>query len=304
MELRHLRYFVAVADEKNYTRAAERLHIAQPPLSRQVQQLEEELGVLLIEKGSRPLRLTEAGKFFHAHAQELLDKAADLKAMTQRVGKIDRKFAIGFVASTLYGLLPEIVRRFRNRFESVEISFHEMTTMEQLQALKEGRIDVGFGRLKSEDPAIRRIVLREEALIVALPVGHRLAALDEPLRLADLVQETLLVYPKAPRPSFADQVLATFMERNLVPQQVQEVRELQIAIGLVGAGQGIAIVPQSLQGMIRTDVVYRPLDDLKAVSPIIFSTRHMDRSPELVNMLEVIYEIYDELGIAHVKQAL
>ena len=92
MELRHLRYFVAVADEKNFTRAAERLHIAQPPLSRQVQQLEEELGVLLIEKGSRPLRLTEAGKFFHAHAQELLDKAADLKAMTQRVGKIDRKF--------------------------------------------------------------------------------------------------------------------------------------------------------------------------------------------------------------------
>ena len=304
MELRHLRYFVAVADEKNFTRAAERLHIAQPPLSRQVQQLEEELGVLLIEKGSRPLRLTEAGKFFHAHAQELLDKAADLKAMTQRVGKIDRKFAIGFVASTLYGLLPEIVRRFRNRFESVEISFHEMTTMEQLQALKEGRIDVGFGRLKSEDPAIRRIVLREEALIVALPVGHRLAALEGALKLADLVQETLLVYPKAPRPSFADQVLATFMERNLVPQQVQEVRELQIAIGLVGAGQGIAIVPQSLQGMIRTDVVYRPLDDLKAVSPIIFSTRHMDHSPELVNMLEVIYEIYDEFGIAHVKQAL
>ncbi len=304
MELRHLRYFVAVADEKNYTRAAERLNIAQPPLSRQIQQLEEELGVLLIEKGPRPLRLTEAGKFFHAHAQELLDKAADLKAMTQRVGKIDRKFAIGFVASTLYGLLPEIVRRFRNRFESVEISFHEMTTMEQLQALKEGRIDVGFGRLKSEDPAIRRIVLREEALIVALPVGHRLALADAPLKLSDVVQETLLVYPKTPRPSFADQVLATFKERNLVPQQVLEVRELQIAIGLVGAGQGIAIVPQSLQGMIRTDVVYRPLDDLRAVSPIIFSARHMDRSPELVNMLEVIYEIYDELGIAHVKQAL
>lgn len=304
MELRHLRYFVAVADEKNFTRAAERLHIAQPPLSRQVQQLEEELGVPLIEKGSRPLRLTEAGKFFHAHAQELLDKAADLKAMTQRVGKIDRKFAIGFVASTLYGLLPEIVRRFRNRYQTLDISFHEMTTMEQLQALKEGQIDVGFGRLKSEDPAIRRIVLREEALIVALPAGHRLSAVDGPLALSELARETLLVYPKSPRPSFADQVLATFRERNLVPQQVQEVRELQIAIGLVGAGQGIAIVPQSLQGMIRTDVVYRPLDDRQAVSPIIFSARHMDRSPELVNMLEVIYEIYDELGIAHVRQVL
>ena len=304
MELRHLRYFVAVADEKNFTRAAERLHIAQPPLSRQIQQLEEELGVVLIEKGSRPLRLTEAGRFFHAHAQELLDKAADLKAMTQRVGKIDRKFAIGFVASTLYGLLPEIVRRFRNRYQSLDISFHELTTMEQLQALKEGRIDVGFGRLKSEDPAIRRIVLREEALIVALPAGHRLSTSGDPVQLSELARETLLVYPKHPRPSFADQVLATFRERNLVPQQVQEVRELQIAIGLVGAGQGIAIVPQSLQGMIRTDVVYRPLDDRQAVSPIIFSARHMDRSPELVNMLEVIYEIYDELGIAHQKQTL
>jgi DNA-binding transcriptional LysR family regulator len=89
-----------------------------------------------------------------------------------------------------------------------------------------------------------------------------------------------------------------------VPQTVQEVRELQIAIGLVGAGQGVAVVPQSLQGMIRTDVVYRPLDEVTAVSPIIFSARHMDRSPELVNMLEVIYEIYEELGIAHVRHSL
>lgn len=304
MELRHLRYFVAVADEKNFTRAAARLNIAQPPLSRQIQQLEDELGVVLIEKGSRPLRLTEAGKFFHAHAQELLDRAVDLKAMTQRVGKLDRKFAIGFVASTLYGLLPEIVRRFRGRYQTLDISFHELTTVEQLQALKDGRIDVGFGRLKSEDPAIRRIVLREEPLIVALPVGHRLTAVERPLTLSEVAQEPLLVYPRQPRPSFADQVLAIFRDRMVAPHKVIEVRELQIAIGLVGAGQGIAIVPKSLQGMVRTDVVYRALDDRLAVSPIIFSVRQMDRSPELVNMLDVIYEIYDEMGIAHDKHTL
>jgi len=304
MELRHLRYFVAVADEKNFTRAAARLNIAQPPLSRQIQQLEDELGVVLIEKGSRPLRLTEAGKFFHAHAQELLDKAVDLKAMTQRVGKLDRKFAIGFVASTLYGLLPEIVRRFRGRYQTLDISFHELTTVEQLQALKDGRIDVGFGRLKSEDPAIRRIVLREEPLIVALPVGHRLTAVERPLTLSEVAQEPLLVYPRQPRPSFADQVLAIFRDRMVAPHKVIEVRELQIAIGLVGAGQGVAIVPKSLQGMVRTDVVYRALDDRLAVSPIIFSVRQMDRSPELVNMLDVIYEIYDEMGIAHDKHTL
>lgn len=304
MEMRHLRYFVAVADERNFTRAAERLNIAQPPLSRQIQQLEEELGVVLIEKGSRPVRLTEAGKFFHAHAQALLEQAGNLKAMTQRVGKIDRKFAIGFVASTLYGLLPEIVRRFRARYQTLDISFHEMATIEQIQALKDGRIDVGFGRLRTEDHAIRRILLREEALIVALPVGHRLSQVEGPLRLADVSQEALLVYPKQPRPSFADQVLAIFRERMLLPQKVIEVRELQIAIGLVGAGQGVAIVPKSLQGMIRTDVVYKPLDDPGAVSPIMFSVRLMDRSPELTNMLEVIYEIYDEMGIPHIKHLL
>ena len=304
MELRHLRYFVAVAEEKNFTRAAERLHIAQPPLSRQIQQLEEELEVQLIEKGSRPSRLTEAGRFFYAHAQELLSKAADLKTMTQRVGKIERTLSIGFVASTLYGLLPEIVRRFRERYQAVEISFHEMTTMEQLQALKEGRIDVGFGRLKREDAAIRRIVLREEPLIVALPMGHRLAAQAGPLKMNDLLHDPLIVYPKAPRPSFADQVLATFSDRMIVPQQVIEVRELQIAIGLVGAGQGIAIVPDSLQGMKRNDVVYRTIDDRQAISPIIFSVRLMDRSEELSNMLSVIYEIYDACKLPHVKETL
>ncbi len=297
MELRHLRYFVAVAEEKNFTRAAERLHIAQPPLSRQIQQLEEELEVQLIEKGSRPLRLTEAGRFFYAHAQELLAKAADLKTMTQRVGKIERTLSIGFVASTLYGLLPEIVRRFRERYQAVEISFHEMTTMEQLQALKEGRIDVGFGRLKREDAAIRRIVLREEPLIVALPMGHRLAAQAGPLKMNDLLHDPLIVYPKSP-------VLATFSDRMIVPEQVIEVRELQIAIGLVGAGQGIAIVPDSLQGMKRNDVVYRTIDDRQAISPIIFSVRLMDRSEELSNMLAVIYEIYDACKLPHVKETL
>lgn len=304
MELRHLRYFVAVADERNFTRAAERLNIAQPPLSRQIQQLEEELGVVLIEKGSRPVRLTEAGKFFHAHAQELLEQTANLKAMTQRVGKIDRKFAIGFVASTLYGLLPEIVRRFRARYQTLDISFHELATIEQIEALKDGRIDVGFGRLRTEDNAIRRILLREEPLIVALPVGHRLSHGDGPVKLSDVSQEALLVYPKQPRPSYADQVLTIFRERMLLPQKVIEVRELQIAIGLVGAGQGVAIVPKSLQGMIRTDVVYKALDEPGAVSPIMFSVRQMDRSPELTNMLEVIYEIYDEMGIPHTRHRL
>lgn len=304
MELRHLRYFVAVAEEKNFTRAAQRLYIAQPPLSRQIQQLEEDLGVALIEKGSRPLRLTEAGRFFLAHAKPLLEQVRDLKAMTQRVGQVELTLSVGFVASTLYGQLPEIVRRYRERYPEVEVALHEMTTVEQLAALKEGRIDVGFGRLKSEDSSIRRILLREERMVVALPPGHRLALRAGGVRLTDLVNETLLVYPKAPRPSFADQVLVIFSEANLTPAHVTELRELQIAMGLVAAGQGVSIVPESVQGMHHGNVAYRKLDDKHAFSPILFSVRYMDRSPELAAMLATVYAIYDDLAIPHEKETL
>ena len=299
MELRHLRYFVAVAEEKNFTRAAERLHIAQPPLSRQIQQLEEYLGVVLIEKGSRPLRLTEAGQFFLAHAKPLLDQVRDLKAMTQRVGKLERTLSVGFVASTLYGLLPDIIRRYRERHPEVEVTLQEMTTVDQLKALKEGRIDVGFGRIKSEDPSIRRIRLRDERMVAAVPSGHRLAQRQEGLRLLDLLHEPLLVYPKAPRPSFADQVLAAFSEANLAPDHVSEVRELQIAMGLVAAGQGISIVPESVLGMHHRNVAYLPIEDEHAFSPVLFSVRHMDRSPELENMLAAVYSIYDDMGLRY-----
>jgi DNA-binding transcriptional LysR family regulator len=303
MELRHLRYFVAVAEERNFTRAAERLHIAQPPLSRQMQQLEETLGVDLIEKGTRPLRLTEAGQFFLAHARPLLDQVRDLKSMTQRVGKLERTLSAGFVASTLYGLLPDIIRRYRERHPGVDVTLHEMTTVEQIKALKEGRIDVGFGRIKSEDPSIRRILLREERMVVALSPGHRLID-RESVRLMDLIHEPLLVYPKAPRPSFADQVLAAFNQTNLMPDHVTEVRELQIAMGLVAAGQGVSIVPESVEGMHHRNVVYRKLEDKHAFSPILFSVRYMDRSPELQDMLGAVYSVYDDIGIPHVKEAL
>jgi DNA-binding transcriptional LysR family regulator len=304
MELRHLRYFVAVADEKNFTRAAERLFMAQPPLSRQLHQLEEELGVLLFEPGSRPLRLTEAGMFFDVHARTVLAAAADLKSMTQRVGKKRRALAIGFVASTLYDLLPELVRRFRARYEDVEISFHEMTTMTQLQALKDGRIDVGFGRIEGDDPAIRRILLNEERLVAAMSSAHRLAEAAAPLKLRELQYETVIVYPSSPRPSFADQVLAIFSQLGQQPGKVLEVGELQIALGLAAAGQGIAVVPEGLLSMKRDDITYRPIADRQAISPVIFSVRLMDRSEELQNMLAIIYEIFDAAGRPHVKETL
>ena len=149
MELRHLKYFVTVAEEQSFTKAAEKLFIAQPPLSRQIQNLENEFGVLLFERGSRPLQLTEAGEFFYQHAVKLLANAEEIKSMTKRVGMVERTVRIGFVGSLLYGLLSRIVYLYRQRYPQLKIELIEMTTTHQIPALKEGRIDVGFGRLRS-----------------------------------------------------------------------------------------------------------------------------------------------------------
>ena len=188
-----------MARERNFTRAAQILHIAQPPLSRQIQQLEDELGVTLIERGSRPLRLTDAGRLLFEQAVQLLERVEEMKAITQRLNEAERpRFRIGFVSSTLYGRLPELIRRYRAVRPGVELTLLELTTFEQIAALKEGCIDVGYGRIPFDDPAIERILLRNEKLSTALPSGRSLLARARPLRLDDLAAEPLVVYPKSP----------------------------------------------------------------------------------------------------------
>ena len=299
MESRQLRYFVAVARERNFTRAAEKLRIAQPPLSRQIQQLEDELGVALFDRTSRPLALTDAGRLLFDQAVQVLDRMGEMKAMMQRLLQAERsRFSMGFVASTLYGYLPEVIRRYRAARPDVDLTLLELMTVEQIAALKEGRIDVGFGRLQIDDPAIARMLLRNERLIAAVPAKHALAARKGPLRLADLAHDTLVIYPKTPRPSYADQVLALLRERDVKPPAIHEVRELQTALGLVAADAGVCIVPAGVERFRRDNVVYRPLDERSAVSPIIMSTRKGDRSPEVALVLRLIKEMYRKEGIA------
>ncbi len=299
MELRHLRYFVAVAEEQSFTRAAARLHVAQPPLSRQIQQLEDELGVVLIERGARPARLTEAGRVLFDQAVQILDRVADLRTMARRIADSRRRrFSIGFVPSTLYGYLPDILRDFRAARPDTEITVLELTTLEQLTALKDGRIDVGFGRILFEDPAITRTVLRNEVLVVALPAAKATGmAPDVSIGLAALLEDPLIIYPKTPRPSYADQVLAVFRDAGLRPCSVMEVRELQTALGLVAAGLGVCLVPSSVQRLQRDGVAYRPLLET-ATSPIIMSRRRDDLSTDLVLIGEIIQAVYRREGLA------
>lgn len=303
MDFRHLKYFVAVADEQNFTRAAERLHISQPPLSRQIQDLEEELGTPLFERGSRPLKLTDAGRFFYGHATRLLEQAAQAVRSTKRIAQLERRLVIGFVASTMYGALPLLVRKFRAACPQTELALTEMSTVEQIEALKVGRIDVGFGRVRQDDPSIKREILREERLVVAIPGEHELASSDGPLTLADVAAHPLLVYPRTPRPSYADQVLSLFRDLALEPVSVHELQEMQTALGLVASGMGLCVVPASVHRLRPDEVVYRPLAEPQAVSPIIMSTRLQDQSSDITLLRQLIDVIYAEQRAAREAQA-
>lgn len=294
MDLRHLRYFVAVAQERNFSRAAERLNIAQPPLSRQIRQLEEEIGADLFDRSSRPLRLTETGRLLYQHAVQAISGFDQIRTLMHRQkASPSRHFIIGFVGSVLFGRLPQVLRRFRERLHgAAQVSLVEMSSHDQARALREGRIDAGFGRLRVEDAAVRRIVLAEEPLVAALPDNHRLAQQDAPLSLAQLAAEAMILYPRPSRPSYADQILSLFEDHGLELGERHEVMELQTALGMVAAGAGVSIVPASARRLHRDDLVFRPVAESDAVSPIILNCRTHEASEELDLLTQISRDVY------------
>jgi DNA-binding transcriptional LysR family regulator len=294
MELRHLRYFRVLAHTLNFTRAAQQLNIAQPPLSRQIQQLEEELGVALIER-TRPLQLTAAGRFFQEHSAVLLEQLERVCADTRRVGAGGKRWlGIGFAPSTLYGALPDLIRRLRSHGD-IELGLSELITLQQLEALKTGRIDIGFGRMLFDDPAITQRVLRNDPLVAAVPVDHPLR--HTPVTLVQLAAEPFILYPASPRQSYADHVKGIFAQHGLKIHIAQMANELQTAIGLVAAGVGITLVPASVQRLHRDDIGYVPLADASVTSPIVVSYRTGDVSATLRRCLQALDEPSDNLSM-------
>jgi len=296
MDIRQLRYFQAVAQEMNVTRAAEKLHMAQPPLSRQIRALEDELGVLLFERTGRSLRLTEAGRFLLEHSLQLTARFQEIAEATRRIGQQGRRwFGVGFVPSTLYGFVPELIRRLRGADRRVEVGLSELTTLQQMEALKAGRIDIGFGRILFDDPDIERKVLMAEPLVAVVAHSHPLARRARPgVRAAELAAQPFILYPARPRPSYADHVLGLFRAAGHGLDVIQEANELQTAIGLVAAGLGVTVVPASVQRLQREDIAYLPLDSSGFTSPVIVSRRRDDRSPFLLQASALADELAAE----------
>lgn len=294
MDLKQIRYFVALAEERSFTVAAERLNITQPPLSRQIQLLEESLDVTLIQRDARPIELTEAGRLFYEQSLQLLKRIERMREATTKLAQsYQEQISLGFVVSALYSALPPLIRRFKETYPKVQLQLIEMNSAEQFEALKSGRIDVGFGRVRMYDPAISRVVLREERLALAMPLNSPLASSDKPLNLEVLENQDLIVYPSNNSPSFGDYVLNALHDRRISIAEAIEVQSLQTALGLVAAGVGYCVIP--IGASIRKDLHYRLIDAEENVSsPIIFSHRKRDSSWYIRAFLDLVEQLYEE----------
>lgn len=291
MELRHLRYFCVVAEELNLTRAAERLYIAQPPLTRQIKQLEEEVGARLFNREPRGLSLTPAGKFFLEHARQVLEKVNTAVQATRRVARTERSiFGIGFVPSVFYGQLPILIRRLRQN-HNVELVLAELMTQQQVEALKAGRIDIGFGRVRIDDPEIDQEVLFDEPILAALPSSHPLAKSTP--TLADLAGCPLITYPATPGPNFADIVLGLFRRRGLKIDVIQQVNDVQTALGLVASELGFTLVPEQVCRLKRDDIAFVRLAEEHITSPILCCRRKEPPSELMLQVNEILEELVE-----------
>ncbi|MFG6178524.1 LysR family transcriptional regulator [Halomonas sp. THAF12] len=292
MELRHLRYFCVAAKELNMTRAAAKLHIAQPPLTRQINNLEKELGVRLFDRGPRGLALTAAGQFFYEHTLQILEKVDTTVTDTRRIARSHRQlFGIGFVPSVFYGQLPLLVRGLRQK-DDVELTLVELTTVQQIQALKAGRIDIGFGRLRLDDPEVKQEVLFEEPLMAALPKGHPLEGTTP--SMAQLAEYPLILFPATPRPSMADTVLGMFRRRGLKITVSQEANEMQTALGLVASEMGITLVPEQVKRVQRDGISYVYLAEKHITIPILCSRRRGEVPSPVMQEANAILEVLVE----------
>jgi DNA-binding transcriptional LysR family regulator len=271
MELRHLRYFLAVAESLNFSRAAEKLHIAQPPLSQQIQQLEAELGFQLFHRTKRRVQLTAAGESFQREVQQLfqqLEQAIERGQQASR-GEVGQ-LAIGFVSSAAYNVLPPILQRFRQAVPGVVLELQELTTNQQLQLLRQGKIDVGFVR-PPVDQLVDKIsgemklgiqskIIFQEPLIVALSTAHPLAQ-QSTVEVRSLQFEPFILFPRHLAPGLHDPIISLCQQAGFSPQVVQEAIQMQTIVSLVAAEMGVAIVPSSLQNLQRRGVVYKPFSD-------------------------------------------
>lgn len=290
MELRHLRYFIAVAEELHFGRAAARLFIAQPSLSQQIRQLEVELGFPLLKRTKRSVELTDAGKVFLAAAQHILVQVQEAKRAAQRAyrGEVGR-LVVGYISSSTYDLLPMILRAYRERFPHVEVALRELTTPAQVRALEENELQVGLLRLPISTPLVNVEVIRREPIVCVLPEEHPLTV-HKRIAVPQLAHEQFVLQSRQHGGGYYVQVMKLCLASGFSPNVVQEVTETHTIVGLVAAGIGISLVPQSIRNIRSEGIVYRELEGTATMTEIALAWRRDAHSAIVQNFLMVARE--------------
>lgn len=259
LELRHLRYFCLVADELHFGRAAARLAVSQPALSVQIRQLEEMVGAKLFERHTRAVALTDAGRVLEEAARRILrDVDAALEATRQAHAGEVGVLRVGFGPTLMLSTPAHVVRSYRVRYPNVRVDLRELATSEQVEALLRGDLDVGFVRGAEADPRLHVEPFAREPLVIAVNRDHPCARQPR-VRVGDLAGDPWVLFPRTIAPQFHDQVIDLCRAAGFTPHVVQETREVHTTVGLVGAGVGVTIVPETVRRMSGTDVVFKAI---------------------------------------------
>ncbi|MDY1324084.1 LysR family transcriptional regulator [Pseudomonas aeruginosa] len=291
MELRHLRYFIAVAEELHFGRAAERLGISQPPLSQQIQALEEKIGARLFERTNRRVELTDAGRLFLDESRQVLaqvDKAV-LLARRAHLGELG-ELKIGFTSSAPFtSTIPSSIHAFRKAYPDVHLDLQEMSSRQVLKALLEESLQVGVIRPLALPDAVHWVELFREPLVAVLRADHPLAAGSEDgLAIAALAEEPFVFFPRSYGTGLYDQVIALTRQAGFSPRIAQEASEAMTIIGLVSAGLGVSILPASFRRTRVDGVVYRTLSDPEATTAVWLVRRQNEGSPLALSFIDLV----------------
>jgi DNA-binding transcriptional LysR family regulator len=296
MELRHLRYFLALAEELSFTRAAERVGIAQPPFSQQIRALEQEMGVRLVDRTPRRVVLTEAGTVFAERARFILSRVGEAVVVTQQIGRgLSGHICVGFTESGCFH--PAVTRtllEFRQAYPALHVTLQENKSTNLVAMIREGTVDAAFIRPPFEaDEVVAYTPLLHEKMVVAVPRGHRLAS-RKTTTLAGLSEEVFVFYHRDVRPGLTDTVIAACERSGFRPRLSQEAPQLTSTLNLVAAGLGISIVPESLKHLRTNDIVYLRLTGDAPQAALGLASRADGRSAAVGNFIAVALRIADD----------
>jgi DNA-binding transcriptional LysR family regulator len=301
LEIRQLRYVQAVAEELHFGRAAARLHIAQPALSRQIQKIEGQTGAVLFSRTQRKVELTAAGRLMFERASAILSELQQLEIDVRRAGRGEiGRLTVGFIHSSTYGLLPRTLQRFRDLHPDVELDLREMGIADQVAALAQDKIDVGLSRPARYAPGVQTCTIMEEDFVVAVPAYHALAS-SSSTPLARLANEPFILFPRSSSPLFNTSILTMCDQAGFTPQAIQTATQVHTVVGLVSAGMGIAIVPATAKNMQVSGVAFLRIEEDPPPVKIVLAWRPTRDTPALLAFREIAMHVSKEFMEAQAK---